>query len=158
MDVLGRWLEPVLPAPAHEVQPATEYWLMGFSLSVALVGILIAWYFHRRKTEVADRLETQNPIFSRIHSLLFHKWYVDELYNAVFVRPILWISEKVLFRVIDVSIIDGIINDVGSFLRGAGGVSRRMQTGDARAYAAAILLGTLGLIVYFAYSLWKVNG
>lgn len=158
MDFLGRWLEPVLPEVHHEVPRTLEIELMVGALLLAIIGILIARYFHKVKPQIAERLVAENTLFARIHSLLFHKWYVDELYNALFVRPILWLSDKVLFRIIDVSIIDGIVNDVAGFLRGAGGVSRKMQTGDARTYAAAILLGALGLIAYFAYSLWRVNG
>lgn len=154
MDVIGRFLEPVLPQVHHEVEPSLEYGLMGGALAVAILGILVARHFHKVKPETADRLATENALISRIHKLLLNKWYVDELYHAIFVRPLLWISEKVLFRIVDVSIIDGIINDIGEFLRGAGGVSRRMQTGDARTYAAAILLGALGLIAYFVL---KVN-
>ena len=149
MDVIGRFLEPVLPQAHHEVEPSLEYGLMGGALAIAILGILIARHFHKVKPATADRLATENALISRIHKLLLNKWYVDELYHAIFVRPLLWISEKVLFRIVDVSIIDGIINDIGEFLRGAGGISRRMQTGDARTYAAAILLGALGLIAYF---------
>jgi NADH-quinone oxidoreductase subunit L len=155
MDYIGHWLEPVLPQEHHEVTPSLEYGLMGLALAVAVGGILLARYFHKVKPEVADRLAAENSFFSRAHSLLFHKWYVDELYDFLFVRPIVWISEKVLFRIVDVNIIDGIVNDIGALLRGAGGISRRMQTGDARTYAAAILIGALGLILYFV---WKVNG
>jgi NADH-quinone oxidoreductase subunit L len=155
MDIFSRFLEPVLPVAEHHVSFNLELQLMGGALAVAVLGILVARHFHLKRPEVADRLVAENGFFRRVHSLLFHKWYVDELYDAIFVRPILFLSDKVLFRIVDVSIIDGIINDIGSFLKGAGGVSRKLQTGDARAYAAAILLGTLGLVMYFLY---RVNG
>jgi NADH-quinone oxidoreductase subunit L len=155
MDVFSKFLEPVLPLSEHKVSHALEYGLMAGALAVAILGILTARHFHLKRPEVADRLETEDGIVSRIHSLLLHKWYVDELYDAIFVKPILFLSDRVFFRIIDVNIIDGLIDDVAAFVRGAGGVSRKMQTGDARTYAAAILIGTLGLVAYFV---WKVNG
>ena len=59
-----------------------------------------------------------------------------------------------MYRIVDVEIIDAIVNDVAKILRATGGFFRWFQTGDARNYAAAILLGTLGLIAYF---LWMVK-
>jgi len=158
MDRFSHFLEPVLPIAEHEVSAGLEYGLMGGALAIAILGILLARHFHLKNPEAADRMVAENGFIAKVHSLLFHKWYVDEIYNAVFVKPILFLSEKVLFRIVDVNIIDGIVNDVGAFLKSAGGASRKMQTGDARTYAAAILLGALGLVVYFAYFVWKVNG
>jgi NADH-quinone oxidoreductase subunit L len=80
---------------------------------------------------------------------------VDEIYNAIFVKPIYFLSDRLLFRILDVNIIDGIVNDTASFLNRVGLLFRRIQTGDARTYAAAILVGTLGLILYFV---WTVKG
>jgi NADH-quinone oxidoreductase subunit L len=80
---------------------------------------------------------------------------VDEIYDALFVRPIYFLSDRVLFKIVDVNLIDGIVNDVSTFLNRFGMLLRRIQTGDARTYAAAILAGTLGLILYFV---WTVKG
>ena len=89
-----------------------------------------------------------------MHNVLYNKWYVDEIYNALFVKPIYWFSDRVLFRIVDVNIIDGIVNDIAAFLRGSGKILRSLQTGDARTYAVAILIGTLGLVAYF---IWMVK-
>ncbi|HSP07489.1 MAG TPA: NADH-quinone oxidoreductase subunit L, partial [Acidobacteriota bacterium] len=108
MDYIGKFLEPVLPQSHHEIDQTLEYGLMAGALAVAILGILLARYLHKVKPQVADKLAEENGFFASIHKLLLNKWYVDEIYNALLVRPIVFISEKVLFRIVDVSIIDGI--------------------------------------------------
>jgi NADH-quinone oxidoreductase subunit L len=153
LNAFGHFLEPLFPT--HHGQPeiakGLEYGLMGFALMLALSGIYIAYQVHYKKPEAPARLLDQYPVLARIHQILLRKWYVDEIYDAIFVRPLIWISEKILFRIVDVNLIDALVNDTAMFLRNAGGVFRRFQTGDARAYAAAILVGTLGLLLYFAW-------
>jgi NADH-quinone oxidoreductase subunit L len=150
----NEFLKPVFGEAHHAISHSLEYTLMGVALVIALLGIGIAAIFHYKKPEVAERLVSENALIKGVHKVLHNKWYVDEIYNALFVKPIYWISERVLFRTIDVNIIDGIVNDIAAFLRGAGRVLRAMQTGDARAYAVAILVGTLGLVAYF---IWMVK-
>lgn len=152
LNSFAHFLEPVLPHAAHgEVSMALEYGLMGFALLIAAGGIYLAYQLHYKKAEVPGRLLEQSPALARVHQILFRKYYVDEIYDAIFVRPVLFLSEKILFRIVDVNLIDALINDIAMFLRNAGGTLRKFQTGDARTYAAAILVGTLGLLIYFAW-------
>ncbi len=150
-DIFSNFLKPVFGESHHEVSHSVEYGLMGSALVVALLGIFIARTFQYKKAEVAEHLVAENAFVKSIHRVLYNKWYVDELYDAVFVKPVLWISDRVFYRLIDVNIIDAIVNDIAAFLHGTGKVFRALQTGDARTYAAAILVGTLGLIVYFVW-------
>jgi NADH-quinone oxidoreductase subunit L len=145
------FLEPVFGESHHEISHSLEYTLMGVALLIALIGIGVAALFHYKKPQIAERLVAENGLVKGIHRILYNKWYVDEIYNALFVRPIYWFSDRILFRIIDVNIIDGIVNDVAAFLRGTGRVFRSLQTGDARTYAVAILIGTLALIAYFVW-------
>jgi NADH-quinone oxidoreductase subunit L len=153
-DAFGRFLEPLFPRISHEIHPTTEYLLMGVALLAGAGGIYLAYLVHLKKPEVADQMANVHPVTSKIHRILLRKYYVDEIYDAVFVRPINFLSDRVFYRGIDVNVIDGIVNDSGAALRGMGNIFRRLQTGDARAYAAAILIGTLGLI---AYLVWMVK-
>jgi len=152
-DPFVRFLQPLFPVKAsgHEISSGLEYGLMASALLIAAAGIYVAYLVHYKKPEVPVMLLEQNPGLARVHQILFRKYYVDEIYQAMIVRPLIWISEKILFRIVDVSLIDGIINDTAMLLRNAGGIFRRFQTGDARTYAAAILVGTLGLLLYFAW-------
>jgi len=150
-NVFEQFLEPVFPKSVVEVSHNTEIVLIFVALTSAVLGILLARQMHYKHPENADRLASQNPFFAGIHNLLFHKWYVDEIYDRVFVRPIYFISDKILYRIVDVQLIDALVNDTGELLRGIGNRFRRLQTGDTRSYAAAILLGALGLVAYFVW-------
>ncbi len=154
-DSFGHFLEPMFPKSHHEVSFSLELGLMGASLLAGLGGIYLAYQLHLKKPEVAEQLATVKPLTARLHQILLHKYYVDEIYDFLFVRPIRVLSERILYRAIDVNMIDGIVNDTGSGFRGIGGLFRKLQTGDARSYAAAILIGTLGLVAYFV---WMVKG
>ncbi|MCI0413923.1 NADH-quinone oxidoreductase subunit L [bacterium] len=151
MNAFGHFLEPVFDTPHHKINMGTEVSLMLAALIVAAGGIYLAYQIHYKKPEVPAQLLASKPYLARIHQILYRKYYVDEIYHAIFVRPILFLSEKLFFRVIDVNMIDAFVNDIGAILRSTGGAFRRLQTGDARAYAAAILIGTLGLLAYFAW-------
>ena len=150
-DAFGHFLEPVLPVAHHEISMGLEVGLMVVALALAASGIYLAYRMHWKNLEVPAQLLATRPFLARIHQVLYRKYHVDEIYDAIFVRPIGLISEKVLFRIIDVNMIDAIINDTAAILRSIGGAFRRVQTGDARGYAAAILIGTLGLLMYFAW-------
>ena len=153
-SVIGKFLEPMFPPAHHEGSASLEIILTLVALAIAAAGIYVAYFTQLKRPAIAERLANEQPVISRLHRLLLNKFYVDEIYDALIVRPIRFFSEKVLWRILDVNIIDGIVNDTAQFLRGAGGIFRAFQTGDARTYAAAILLGTLGFIAYF---LWMVR-
>ncbi len=154
-DRFTHFLEPMFPKSHHEVSFGLELGLMGASLLAGLSGIYLAYQLHVKKPEIAEELATVKPLTARLHQILLHKYYVDEIYDFLFVHPIRALAERILVRAIDVNTIDGIVNDTGSGLRGIGGLFRKLHTGDARTYAAAILIGTLGLIAYFV---WTVKG
>jgi NADH-quinone oxidoreductase subunit L len=150
-NAFSHFLEPVLPVAHHEISIGLEIGLMALAFAVAASGIYLAYHFHLKNLELPAKLLEAKPWLARIHQVLYRKYYVDEIYDAIFVRPIRLISDKFLFRVIDVNMIDAVINDVASILRSIGGGFRRIQTGDARIYATAILIGTLGLLMYFVW-------
>ena len=128
---------------------ATELGLMGFSVAVALAGIVLAYFLFKKSPQRADALATQ---FSGVHRVLSNKYYVDEIYNAVFVQPIKRISEGTLWKVVDAGIIDGVVNGVGLTVRGWSAVLRRVQTGSVRAYAMSIFVGVVAILGYY---LWR---
>ncbi len=136
----------------HEVvygDIATELGLMGLSVLVALAGIGVATVLFLRKPERADALATQ---FSGVHKLLANKYYVDEIYDAVFVQPIKRLSSGALWKVVDAGIIDGAVNGVGHVVRGWSAVLRRVQTGSVRAYAMSFFVGVVAILGYY---LWR---
>ena len=105
------------------------------------LGILTAWWFYLKSTEWPERLAER---FSVLYDLLVHKYYVDEFYNWLVVRPVRAGSEKVLWHAMDASLIDGgLVNGTARATAGVGGVLRRMQSGNLRSYAAWVLLGAV---------------
>ena len=117
---------------------------MVISSIVGIAGIALAWVKYRDWTPLAQPQ-------SAIHKLAAEKFYVDEIYNAVFVQPIKNISQFVLWRGMDVSIIDGFVNGVAFAVRAMGGSLRRFQTGVVQSYIVSMVIG---IIIFLAYYLF----
>jgi NADH-quinone oxidoreductase subunit L len=122
---------------------------MGVSTVVALTGIGVAAFFFLRRRDRAAALAQR---LSGVYRLLLNKYYIDELYNAAIVQPIKRLSTGLLWRGVDTGLIDGTVNGVGGFVRGASTVMRRLQTGSVRAYAASLFFG---VVVILGYYLWR---
>ncbi len=80
-----------------------------------------------------------------LYTLLLNKYYVDEIYAAVIVRPLLWISTNVLWHTVDEGLIDGTVNGSARVAREAGGKLRELQSGNARSYASWVVVGAVGV-------------
>jgi len=118
--------------------------ITGPPVMVAILGLFLAWWFYIRKPELPGKLATSlhGPYIA-----LYNKYYVDEIYNALFVAPLLFISKYILWHVIDEGIIDGVVNGSASAARGAGGKLRQLQSGNARSYATWVVVGAVGFAV-----------
>jgi NADH-quinone oxidoreductase subunit L len=133
---------------AGEIQtnPAMElvHAITGPPVIVAVLGLLLAWWFYIRKPELPEKLAKS---LHAPYIVLYNKYYVDEIYNALFVVPLLFISKYILLHVIDEGIIDGVVNGSASAARGAGGQLRQLQSGNARSYATWVVVGAVGFAV-----------
>ena len=123
-----------------------EKTLMVVSSAIALLGIGIAAYFFLFNRALADSVARS---FSAVHRTLLNKYWIDELYDAAIVQPLKWASDHVLWKVIDVWIIDGIVNGAGVFVRGSAALIRMTQTGSIRTYAASLVLGVVLILGYY---------
>jgi NADH-quinone oxidoreductase subunit L len=113
---------------------------ISFALAVAIIG-LSAFMLTRRAYRPA--IEATEPTgFARV---LYHKWYVDELYALIIVRPVLAVS-RAFWRFVDQGLIDGVANGAGYASRAFGWVGSRLQTGQLNTYAFALLAGALFLL------------
>ena len=126
-----------------------ELTLMFVSVLVAAGGILFATFFFWKDKPAADRMAER---FAGLHRVLMHKYYVDEVYDAAIVQPIRIVSEDGLWKILDVRVIDGAVNDVAGTVGGASELLRRLQTGSVRAYAASLFLG---VVLILGYYLWR---
>jgi NADH-quinone oxidoreductase subunit L len=118
---------------------------MGISVAVAVLGLLLAgkWYA-KEKSRTPARIAARFPA---LYGLVAERFRVDELYDALIVRPFVWLS-RVLWKVVDVLLIDGVLN-AGAFLVELIGDSLRfLQTGNVRNYALTFLLGIVALLLF----------
>jgi len=151
-NAFEHFLEPAIAKPVaisgeltvsaeHAESHTLELALTGLSAIIGIGGILIGWSWFK------GRPLWQPP------SLLENKYWVDEVYNRLFVEPIKSISTEFFWKVFDVKIIDGAVNGAAWLVSGMGDVLRLIQVGFTRVYAALILAGALVVIGYFLIGL-----
>ncbi len=87
-----------------------------------------------------------------IYRLLLNKYYVDELYDASLVQPLVVVSREGLWRAVDVGVIDGAVNGVAALVDAGAATLRRLQTGSVRTYASSLFLG---VVLVLGYYLWR---
>jgi NADH-quinone oxidoreductase subunit L len=145
-----RWLRPVLESSEagivhHEMSRGGEWALLLVSVAVAVFGIVAALRTYlwspASATALRERLEG-------MHRLFENKYWVDEFYQAVVVRPFVELSEW-LWRVWDVRVVDGLVNGIGHTFEGGSAVLRLVQTGFVGTYALFITLGVIALFLHF---------
>jgi NADH-quinone oxidoreductase subunit L len=138
-DLFGRFLEGSVKTVSHHLPVSTEGLLVVLATAASLLGIALAYVFYRRTPALPGRLAS---LFPGIHRLLVGKYYIDEVYDAVFVRPLVKGAEKVYAR-FDLKIIDGALNGSASAAGLAGKGLNFLQSGLVRDYALAFLIGTI---------------
>ena len=120
--------------------------LMGFSILAALIGIGVASWWYLKSTDIPEQLAER---FAALYQILVHKYYVDEFYNWLIVRPLRVGSEKFLWHSVDQGAIDDVlVNGTGHSTAGIGNVLRRVQSGNITSYAAWVLLGAVLWLLY----------
>jgi NADH-quinone oxidoreductase subunit L len=133
-----RYLHPV------HLSVGVEWTLIGVATVIALVGIGAAWQFLK---PAALTTAKEAPEETGIQKVLLNKWYVDELYNSVFVQPIVVGSRRVLWRFFDAGVIDGaFVNGSAWAARAFGFIGSAIQTGRLGWYLFVFVIGTLVIL------------
>ncbi|MEO8083779.1 MAG: NADH-quinone oxidoreductase subunit L [Ardenticatenales bacterium] len=147
---LATALGPVLGEHASEGGPSALT-LAVVASAVVAAGLGLAWAMYGRATPLVEpaRMTDAAPALYRT---LLGKFYVDELYDRVIVRPFKWLADR-LWHDVDDGVIDGAVNGVGRAAVALGQASRRWQTGYVRSYGLSILIGAAALA---AWLLWLV--
>jgi len=120
--------------------------LMLDSIGAALLGLAVAWLLYVARPQLPARLAAGAE---SIYAILTNKYYIDEIYNAIVVWPLLVTSREFLWKFVDTILIDGTVNGVGHVIRASANGLRHMQTGYVRTYAAWILAGGVLVIAWF---------
>jgi NADH-quinone oxidoreductase subunit L len=144
-NTLAHWLAPIYPEleghPA-EFEIANVGLLVIIAVAVAALGTWLAYArFYKRGLEADAQFEANSPALARA---IENKWYVDELYGAIIVRPLEQISQF-FWRIVD-AVIDGIAAMLGYVVQGFGDLLRFFQTGNVRNYALMLFLGVIVFI------------
>jgi NADH-quinone oxidoreductase subunit L len=152
---LGNFLAPIYDlarqANAAALEPlhidhATEYLLMGISVAAAVVAILIAYVMYVKKETVPA---PEGARLSPLHNLIYNKYYIDELYDTVVVRPLMGLSTA-LHRFVDVVVVDGIVNGFGKLVMFFGNTLRYAQSGVTGFYIL-LMVASIVLIIFLNF-------
>jgi NADH-quinone oxidoreductase subunit L len=144
------WLEPMWASAGHghaaHYGHAVEYGLMGLSIVIALAAFgAVAWLYARHMDKTKKIAEGLGPLYKAS----YNKYWVDEIYDATIVEPVKSVSYFILFRIVDVNVVDGFANGLGSLSKGLGDLGKRLQTGKAQTYALYVVLGLLVILAYY---------
>jgi NADH-quinone oxidoreductase subunit L len=145
--------EAVNEATAHQL----EIILAIVAVASALIGLGVAFWLYLRQPGKPDQIaKSMRPVYNT----LLNKYYIDEFYAAVVIRPLMWISTNVLWKIVDVAGIDGTVNGIASGATSIGDAVRHTQSGNTRSYAVWVVIGALVVIavIFFWPALAPVSG
>src|ERR1035437_10076881 len=135
-----QFLAPIFPALEAPENPA----LVAISVAAGVMGIALAWLMYVARPALAESFAAS---MKGLYTLVYNKYFVDEIYGAAVVDPLVGGSRAVLWKGVDVGLIDGAANGVGARARNVGSLLRLIQSGNIRSYATWVLLGSVLLIV-----------
>jgi NADH-quinone oxidoreductase subunit L len=149
-DLFANFLSPVFAARgeveglSEAAAHSLEVTLAIVAVATATVGFFIAfWLYLKQPGKPAELAKSLKGAYTT----LYNKYYVDELYAAAIVRPLVWVSENVLWKVVDVEAIDGTVNGIAHGATGLGDTVRHTQSGNTRSYAVWVVVGALAVII-----------
>ncbi|MBA4348552.1 MAG: NADH-quinone oxidoreductase subunit L [Thermodesulfovibrio sp.] len=135
---IGHFFEPVLGHPHVHAGHDEEWMVMGISVAVALTGIFVSILFYVWKPDIPKTLGAK---YKAIYTTLWNKYYIDELYDFIIVRPVKWTASCLLVDITDTKIIEGIVNGIPKGIAAFGEKIRKLQTGYLQHYAISMAIG-----------------
>ena len=145
---LSNFLAPLWPAAeAHHLEHATEYAMAAAAVAMAAAGLALAWWLYIQRPELPGQMAER---LSGLYRLLTNKYYVDEAYDATLVRPLVRVSDRVLFRTVDAGLIDTVAVDgtARSIRAVAANGLKYLQSGLAQGYVFLMIAGTVAILGY----------
>ncbi|MFN3476656.1 MAG: NADH-quinone oxidoreductase subunit L, partial [Candidatus Methylomirabilales bacterium] len=143
---LPSFLAPVFSEGHAPEAAGSPFVLMAIVTAPTLAGIGIAWKFYLLSPEWPGRVSLR---FRRAYTLLLKKYYIDELYEAFIVRPLM--EGSLLLRAFDIKVVDGAVNGTAAFVGRWGASLRRIQTGYIPHYVLFILIGVVAIMGFLAF-------
>ena len=139
-------LETLLPA--HE-SASIELLFSTISVAAALVGFLIAWFLYYKRTDLPAKIARS---LGGLYTLVLDKYRIDELYSAVFIKPLIAASTDIFWKGMDRGLIDGAADGSAAAAQEVSDEMRRMQSGNIRSYAGWVAVGAA---VVIAFMVWR---
>jgi NADH-quinone oxidoreductase subunit L len=154
-NLFHSWLAPVFKSAEFKLMNVgththfEEILLMVISVAAATSAIYFARHIYLKNPAIADKISSS---FKGIYNLLLNKYFVDEVYEASIVNPIVKGSENILWKFTDNILIDGLVNAVAKLIGMISDNIKKIQTGVAQAYALVMVLGILIAIFWIIMS------
>ena len=126
----------------------TETLLMLISVGAAVLGFLLAWTLYFRRPQLPARIAAS---LGGLYEAVSHKYYIDELYAVLFVKPLIDGSTTILWHGVDQGVIDAAVNDSATAARHVSDNARHMQSGNLRSYAGWVAAGAAVVIAYMVW-------
>ena len=145
------FLAPVVGSPeaaGETASHATEYLLMTVSIIAAVLGFMLAYVLYVSRPYLPQKIA---DALGNFYQAVVNKYYVDELYAAIFIKPLVDGSTRILWQGVDRKVIDDTVNDAADGARHVSDEVRHMQSGNLRSYAGWIALGAAALIAYMVW-------
>ena len=144
--------ETAATAASEAAEHSLEINMAVIAVLTAFAGFLFAFWLYLRRPAVAGQIAKS---LRGAYTTLLNKYYVDELYAAVIIRPLVWISDNVLWRAVDAGGIDGAVNGAASGTTAIGDRLRRAHSGNARSYAVWVVIGAILILAVIFWPLIK---
>lgn len=139
---LAHWFSAVIPINEMHMEASTEWTLMIFTTSLALVIIVVSYFIYGKKTN----LPVPDAAHTGLTKLVANKFYVDEIYDFLFVRPVERLS-KFFHYFVDIQAVDGLVNGIGSGVQRLGAEFRKLQNGNIEYYLIGMVAGAVLLLL-----------
>ncbi len=150
-NIIEHFLSPVVSIKeGHNIPHEYEIPLMILSVVIAIVGILSAFWVFLWKEDVSTYFANQ---YSTFKQLLENKYYIDEIYEAVILKPIRAFADQVAYKIVDFFVIDGFANGLGPFMYGVGNRLKILHNGKIQTYVLLIYLGLVMLVYLFLFQI-----
>ena len=127
---------------------STELMFTGISVAAGLIGLFLAWLLYSKRPDLPDRIADS---VHGLYSAVANKYWVDEMYAALFVTPLIALSRVVFWRGIDQTVIDGTLNGGAAGAKELSDGVRHMQSGNLRSYAGWVAIGAAAVIAYMVW-------
>jgi NADH-quinone oxidoreductase subunit L len=146
---LDNWLNKVVGYARYHVPHSTEYTMALAAIGMAVAGLLLARFLYFQRPDLPPRIAASAAGLQR---LLANKYWVDELYDALIVRPLVLISERVFYRGVDATLIDGVaVNGLAQSVRGFAAFGLKyLHSGLTQSYVFSMLVGAAAILWYLA--------